>query len=104
MEFPTYRTIDSNGFPQGINNSKTILSSTITLPSIPDSLIIAVKKTTYDATENEFYFPITNLNITFDNRSGLLNTMPILEAVEVKAEKSTPVVGSSLLYETYSNG
>eukprot|EP00466_Bigelowiella_natans_P020361 jgi/Bigna1/144261/aug1.85_g18969 len=77
MEFPTYRTIDSNGFPQGINNSKTILSSTITLPSIPDSLIIAVKKTTYDATENEFYFPITNLNITFDNRSGLLNTMPV---------------------------
>ena len=77
MEFPTYRTVDTTGLPQGTNNSKTILSSTITLPSIPDSLIIAVKKTKYDSTENEFYFPITNLNITFDNRSGLLNTMPM---------------------------
>lgn len=71
MEFPRYVTKASSQSlpPNGITN---IASQTITLPQIPDMLIIYVKPLQYAATDADWYFPITNVNIQFDNYSGIL--------------------------------
>jgi len=71
MEFPRYVTKQSSdSAPVG---SKVSLSSqTITLPQIPDMLIIYVKPTTYAATDADWYYPINSVNIQFDNYSGIL--------------------------------
>lgn len=53
----------------------TLNSQTITLPAIPDLLIIYVKPNTYaTATECDWVLPITNISVNFDNFAGLLSS------------------------------
>ena len=73
FEFPRYNT------PQNISNftsgaTATLESQTITLSNIPDYLIIYVKPLQYQATDGDFYFPITNISLNFDNFSGLMSS------------------------------
>ena len=71
-QFPRYIT---TGLSIGTDaKSVNFRSATITLPSIPDCLIVLIKKTSYTLVENEFYFPISKLNVTFDNFSGLCSS------------------------------
>jgi hypothetical protein len=70
MEFPRYVTKQTVTIAAGgVGN---VSSQTITLPQIPDMLIIYVKPTTYAATDADWYYPITKANIQFDNYSGIL--------------------------------
>jgi hypothetical protein len=52
-----------------------IQSQTITLPNIPDLLLIYVKpgSSTLPSTAGDFTLPITNISLNFDNFSGLLS-------------------------------
>jgi hypothetical protein len=71
-------------FPRYVSNFKTTISSlgslsgqqsqTITLPSIPDLLIIYAKPNSYNAGNADYYLPITQLSVNFDNYSGLLSS------------------------------
>lgn len=73
MEYPRYIT---TGLAQ-INAGQSALaqSQTITLPQIPDLLVIYAKHSgTYAETEGENYFGIEKINVNFDNFSGLLNS------------------------------
>lgn len=87
MEFPRY--ITSSGVAIAANAVGQIISQTITLPCIPDLLIIYAKPN-YSApgvsiasTDADFYFPLASssnsttrnpLSINFDNFSGLLSS------------------------------
>lgn len=77
MEFPRYITQFQNG-TLNPNEVGTIQSQTITLPSIPDLLIIYVKPSAVGANDADFYLPLapnTNpLSVNFDNFSGLLSS------------------------------
>ena len=70
MEFPRYVTKASASILA--NTTGSVASQTITLPQIPDMLIIYVKPLQYAATDADWYYPITNANIQFDNYSGIL--------------------------------
>jgi len=78
MEFPRYVSVIQN--PQWSTNvytgiqSASIQSQTITLPSIPDMFIIYAKPTTYGPSDADWYMPIDNISINFDNFSGLLSS------------------------------
>lgn len=73
MEFPRY--ISNNYSSVNAGTQSTIASQTIVLPQIPDMLIIYVKPSAYaDASQADWYMPITNININFDNFSGLLSS------------------------------
>jgi len=80
MEFPRYI---SPGFQLDLGTPSspqkaTLSSQTITLPMIPDLLIIFVKPQTYstpsglDPTQSDWSLPVTKIGISFDNYSGLL--------------------------------
>ena len=69
MEFPRYLKPGA-GAPASI---ETLSSNTITLPQIPDSLIVYAKPQTYGATEAEWYYPIRKISLQFDNFSGLMS-------------------------------
>lgn len=78
MEFPRY--IGTPGTTVEISTSYAslstqLLSQTITLPNIPDYLVIYVKPQSYSAAEGDWSLPITNISLNFDNFSGLLSTM-----------------------------
>ncbi len=78
MEFPRYVTVLSN--PSWQLNGATgvysayIQSQTITLPSIPDMMIIYAKPTTYATSDADWYMPISKISMNFDNFSGLLSS------------------------------
>ena len=73
MQFPRYITTN-NGVTIAAGAEAEISSSTVTLPSMPDMFIIYCKPSAYaDASNGDWYLPITNVNITLDNYSGILN-------------------------------
>ena len=73
LEYPRY--ISNNYQAISAGASSTLSSQTIVLPQIPDMLIIYVKPQAYaDATQGDWYMPITNMNVNFDNFSGLLSS------------------------------
>lgn len=72
-EFPRYNTVLSlNSFTP--KKSATVESQTITLSNIPDYLIIYVKPLSYGTTDADFYYPITGINLNFDNFNGLMSS------------------------------
>ena len=79
MEFPRYIATPGTDVPSSLNilaASVSLSSQTITLPNIPDLLVIYVKPATYtDATQGDWSLPITSLSLNFDNFSGLMSTM-----------------------------
>lgn len=59
------------------NSSGTYSSSTITLPQIPDMLLIYAKPagaSQYTPAEGDYYFPIDQISVNFDNFAGLLSS------------------------------
>lgn len=77
-DFPRYIYAgSSSGVASGANFS--VQSQTITLPQIPDLIIIYAKPTAYSATDADWYFPLavdasSPLSVNFDNFSGLLSS------------------------------
>jgi len=80
MEFPRYITASNITIQPG--QKEQIVSQTITLPCIPDLLIIYAKPQSYSASDADYYFPMASsldgtrnpLSINFDNFSGLLSS------------------------------
>jgi hypothetical protein len=71
FEFPRYLTTGSDTILAG--QTATLQSQTITLPQIPDMLVIYVKpQATQPNSVADFYLPITQCSVNFDNFSGLL--------------------------------
>jgi hypothetical protein len=64
--------------PKIVGNSagSGLQSTTITLPQIPDMLLIYVKGSQSDLTPQvgDFYLPITRISVNFDNFAGLLSS------------------------------
>ena len=90
LELPKVNIVNYEEYPRFLTNDtlsgelkKTIVSNTITLPSVPDYLLVYVKKQNYPLQENDYHFHITNCNIVFDNFSGLLSTMTAEELYEM---------------------
>ena len=79
MEFPRYIATPGTSVPSSVNYKSAgtpLTSQTITLPNIPDLLLIYVKPATYpDSTNGDWSLPITSISLNFDNFSGLLSTM-----------------------------
>jgi hypothetical protein len=79
MEYPRYIATPGTAVPPStsLNTGSTQLTSqTITLPNIPDLLLIYVKPASYvDSTNGDWSLPITSMSLNFDNFSGLLSTM-----------------------------
>lgn len=78
MEFPRYIS-PVQSVSAGLNAN--VNSQTITLPMIPDLLVLFVKPQTYssptgqnlDPTQCDWSLPIVNISLSFDNFSGLLS-------------------------------
>lgn len=61
----------------GAGSTGTYASSTITLPQIPDMLIIYAKPygaSAYSPQQGDYYFPIDQISVNFDNFAGLLSS------------------------------
>jgi hypothetical protein len=79
MEFP--RFISSNFQSLAAGASVTLASQTITLPQIPDLLMIYCRPQAYtvsgtqnaDPTQADWLLPISNISVNFDNFAGLLS-------------------------------
>ena len=89
MEFPRYtqsftasEAIVSGAYLSGQS------SQTITLPCIPDLIIIYAKPTSYSATDADWYLPITQISVNFDNFSGLLSSLTPSELFSISANNS----------------
>jgi hypothetical protein len=78
MEFPRYIGTPGTAVDSSSGYAATgtqLISQTITLPNIPDYLVIYVKPKSYSAAEGDWSLPITNISLNFDNFSGLLSTI-----------------------------
>ena len=79
MDFPRYIGTPGTLVAASIDVTSaavSLSSQTITLPNIPDLLVIYVKPPSYaDATNGDWSLPITSMSLNFDNFSGLMSTM-----------------------------
>jgi len=81
MEFPRYIT-QYAGQPIQPGQTGQIISQTITLPCIPDLLLIYARPASYNASDADWFFPLATsndgirnpLSINFDNFSGLMSS------------------------------
>lgn len=81
-EFPRYITTGQSALAGAGEPTRQIQSQTIVLPQIPDMFLIYCKPSTYvdalaPATPNtaDYYFPITQISLNFDNFAGLMSSM-----------------------------
>lgn len=74
MEMPRYITsFSANSL--AANTTAAYQTQTITLPQIPDLIVIYAKPQNYaDLTNGDWYLPISQVNIQWDNFAGLLST------------------------------
>lgn len=73
LEYPRY--ISTPGQSVAAAGSATLSSQTITLPQIPDMLVIYAKPGSYASNRDcDFYLPIDQISIQFDNYAGLLSS------------------------------
>ena len=73
-DFPRYITTNLAPLPAGTRDTRS--SQTITLPSIPDLLVIYAKPSNYaslDTTNADFYLPIDQISLQFNNFAGLMS-------------------------------
>jgi hypothetical protein len=89
-EFPRYISTGESAW--GANEtSRTLQSQTIVLPQIPDMLLIYCKPDTGVAalstapTVGDYYFPLTQISLNFDNFSGLLSSMTADQLYQMSA-------------------
>lgn len=78
MEFPRYIATPNTAVAQTTNSYTTtaLQSQTITLPNIPDLLLIYVKPSSYTSVaQGDWSLPIYSISLNFDNFSGLLSTI-----------------------------
>jgi hypothetical protein len=78
MEFPRYIATPATVVPVTTNTyaETPLQSQTITLPNIPDLLLIYVKPASYGSlAQGDWSLPITNISMNFDNMSGMLSTI-----------------------------
>tara|TARA_R110000824_G_scaffold195050_2_gene377705 strand:- start:2297 stop:4171 length:1875 start_codon:yes stop_codon:yes gene_type:complete len=74
MQYPRYIT-SFQGLTLAPGAAQTLVSNTITLPSIPDMLMIYCRPAQYNLqNEANWYLPINNISINFDNFAGLLSS------------------------------
>lgn len=100
MEFPRYTNTFTLASPQ--DTSPVIQSQTITLSSIPDFIAVFVKPRHRCQLQNETYYPIKNVAVTFDNFSNLCSNMTQQELYTCSV-----ATGLDLDYHTwrgYTNG
>jgi len=76
VPFQNYARYISSSFPT-LNSGQSALlqSQTIVLPAIPDLLAVFCRpQNRGDGTEADWFLPLRDINITFDNRAGLLSS------------------------------
>ena len=71
--FPRFITTGLSSIPANTTATQ-VNSQTITLPSIPDLMVFYAKPSVYnDTTVADFYLPITQISLVFNNVAGLLS-------------------------------
>lgn len=86
MEFPRYITTSNTTIANGATNQQ-YSTQTITLPQIPDLLVIYAKPASYaDAKQGDWYLPIQSVSLQWDNFAGLLSTATQQQLYEMSVE------------------
>ena len=73
QQFSRYLTVNNADEVPAGTLDKRIESQTITLPSIPDMMLVYAKPQLYGNNEADWYLPVRGINVTFDNVTGLLS-------------------------------
>jgi hypothetical protein len=89
-EFPRYITTGQSALS---TDTLQIQSQTIVLPQIPDMLLIYCKPSTYASAgglartpnQADWYFPISQLSVNFDNFAGLMSSMTVEQLYQMSA-------------------
>jgi len=74
-EYPRYVSNQTFATPLLAGQSTQISSQTLSLPCVPDLIVIYCKPQSYQPTDADWYLPITNISINLDNFSGLCSSL-----------------------------
>lgn len=73
MEYPRYpQQVAISALANGATT--TLTANAITLPYIPDYIVMYVKPQAYTQQQGDFYLPVDRVSIQFDNVTGLLSS------------------------------
>jgi len=78
MSYPRYKNSYSISSVSSGQTSAPITSQTLTLSQIPDLIVIYCKPKAsngYASTDGDWYYPITNISLNWNNYSGLMSSL-----------------------------
>jgi len=110
MEFPRYITQYQNGeIAPGATGQ--IISQTITLPCIPDLLIVFCRPASYGLNDADWYFPLASrndgisnpLSVNFDNFSGLLSSMTTEQLFNMSVKNGLDMDWNNFIGQAHSS-
>ncbi len=85
MDYSRYISTPGQSIAPG--SSALLQTQTITLPMIPDMLLLFAKPQNYaDATVGDFYCPISRVSINWDNYAGILSSHTTQQLYEMSVE------------------
>jgi len=100
LETPRYVSANNNiTIPAG--GSQRLQMSGITLTQIPDMLLIYVKPQQMPSNYGDFYLPIQDITMMFDNRSGLLSSMTREQLFEISVKNGLNMDYNQFLGSAY---
>ena len=92
VEYPRFAT----NFTVSGEDTLQVRTNTITLPQVPDYLLVYTKFNDRTTEQNDQHLPITKVSIVFDNYSGILSTLTKEELYQISYEN-----GLKLDWNTY---
>lgn len=92
VEYPRFAT----NFTVSGQDTLQVRTNTITLPQVPDYLLVYTKFNDRTTEQNDQHLPITKVSIVFDNYSGILSTLTKEELYQISYEN-----GLKLDWNTY---
>lgn len=102
MEFPRYITTAT---APGAVGAFQISSQTIVLPQIPDYLLIFAKpKATQTGAYGDWHFPITSINLNFDNFAGLLSSHTAQQLYQMSVHNGLQMDFNEWIGKAWSGG
>ena len=100
-EYPRYVTSYNTSIPA--RGSAPIQSQSLTIPVVPDLMVWYCKPTaTPTPQEGDWYLPITNMSLSFDNAAGLLSTSPTTSLYRISQQNGLQMSYPEWIGETVS--
>lgn len=100
MNYPRYLTQQAPA-PTAPGTTAVLASQTLSIDQIPDLIFVYVKPQTYAATDATWYYPITNIQVNWNNQQSLMSSFTQEQLFELNVRNGIDIDYNQYLGNTW---